>query len=75
MSYKFDPMSMGYAGSYGTSRTLRRRGVVDVGELQPREPEKPALPLVAYPTRQIRRLEARKRAKEAAKRLGKGVTA
>ena len=75
MSYKFNPMDVGIPGSYSTSRQLRRRGVVDEGELQPREPGKPALPLVAYPTRQIRRLEARKRAKEAAQRLVKGVTA
>lgn len=75
MAYKFDPTLFGYPVSYGTSRQLRRRGVVDEGELQPRDASKPALPLVAYPTRQIRRLEARKRAKEAAQRLAKGVTA
>ena len=75
MSYKFDPRNIGIPGSFSTSRELVRRGVVESGELSPRENPKPALPLVAYVTRQQRRLEARKRAKEAANRPGKGGVA
>jgi len=75
VSYKFDSRNVGIPGSFSTSRELVRRGVVDPGELSPRENPKPIVPMVAFVTRQQRRLEARRRAKDAAKRLGKGVTA
>jgi len=73
MSYKFDPRVYQFPGSFSTSRALKRSGHFFEGDLQPREAVAAALPLVAYPTRQIRRLEARRRAKEAAKRLSQEV--
>ncbi len=75
MRPRIDPGLYGHPVPSMSSRQLRRVGGIVDEELQPLDAGKPALPLVAYPTRQIRRLEARKRAKEAAKRLVKGVTA
>ena len=75
MRPRFDPGLYGHPVPSMTSRQLRRVGGIVDDELEPLDAVRPALPLSAYPTRQIRRLEARKRAKEAAKRLGKGVTA
>lgn len=66
MKPRFDPDLYGHPVPNMGRRQIRRAGAMVDDDLQPLQ-EVAALPLVAYVTRQQRRLEARKRAKEAAR--------